>query len=55
MLGPGRCPLCGAEPGDPKATTGTKPVTLPADAYQARIRELREQLKELKRGGAEAV
>ena len=54
-LGPGRCPLCGAEPGDSSATTGTRPVAIPADAYQARIRELRDQLKELKRGGAEAV
>jgi hypothetical protein len=35
--------------------TTTKPVAIPVDAYQARIRELREQLKELKRGGAEAV
>jgi ribosomal protein L19E len=55
LLGPGRCPLCGAEPGDRKATRATKPVAVPTDAYQARIRELREQLKELKQGGAEAV
>jgi len=44
-----RCPLCGAEP-----KRKPKPVA-DVDAYHGNVRELREQLKRLRKEGAEAV
>ena len=50
-LRPHRCPLCGAD------VSEKKPIkkTLTVDRYQEDIRALREQLKQLRDGGAEAV
>lgn len=52
-LRPHRCPLCGAD-----VTRAPKPKvrkTLTVDRYQEDVRALREQLKKLRDGGAEAV
>ena len=52
-LRPHRCPLCGAD-----VTREPKPKprrTLTVDRYQEDVRALREQLKKLRDGGAEAV
>ncbi len=51
-LGPDRCPLCGADAN----LTGAKRRELPnIDDYQFSVRTLREQLKRLRDGEAEAV
>ncbi len=50
-LGPDRCPLCGAEPGE----TRPKPELYDRDKYQAAVRGLRKQLKKIRDEGAEAV
>ena len=50
-LGPTRCPLCGCEPGKTKEPD---PISDPG-SYHARVQELREQLRKLREGGAEAV
>ena len=50
-LGPARCPLCGA-PASPGADASPPPDP---EAYQTKVRELREQLSELRDEGAEAV
>jgi hypothetical protein len=53
-LGPAPCPLCGAKKdADKNWTVPIKAVD--PDHYQASVRELREILKELRDGGAEAV
>lgn len=52
-LRPHRCPLCG-EVNPEAAGELTKRVSAP-ERYQAEVRELREQLKKLREGGAEAV
>jgi predicted amidophosphoribosyltransferase len=51
-LGPARCPLCGAEASLTSAKRREPPNI---DDYQLRIRTLREQLKRLRDGEAEAV
>jgi predicted RNA-binding Zn-ribbon protein involved in translation (DUF1610 family) len=53
-LGPAPCPLCGAER-DSGRSTSERRSGGDADGYQATVRELREQLKKLRDGGAEAV
>ena len=50
-LGPTRCPLCGCEPGGTKEAE----VVSDLDGYHSRIQELRDQLRKLREGGAEAV
>ena len=52
-LGPARCPLCGS---DPSATRNWAPKKADdVDHYQADLRKLRAQLKELREEDAEAV
>ncbi|MFP5352118.1 MAG: hypothetical protein ACLGIB_06110 [Actinomycetota bacterium] len=51
-LGPTRCPLCGTEPGT--VLERPRPIEDP-ETYHSRVQELREQLAELREGGAEAV
>jgi predicted amidophosphoribosyltransferase len=51
-LRPHRCPLCGADVRDKPVT---RKKTVAVDRYQEDIRALREQLKRLRDGGAEAV
>lgn len=50
-LRPHRCPLCGTDVSE--RLVAKKTVTV--DRYQEDIRALREQLKQLRDGGAEAV
>lgn len=50
-LGPTRCPLCGCEPAKAK---GPDPIS-DLESYHSRVQELRDQLCELREGGAEAV
>ena len=52
-LRPHRCPLCGADAGRDVKPKPRK--TLTVDRYQEDVRALREQLKKLREGGAEAV
>ena len=51
-LGSAPCPLCGHEHGEDHTN---RPVVYDRDRYQKAIRELREQLRDLRDGGAEAV
>jgi predicted amidophosphoribosyltransferase len=51
-LGPARCPLCGAEA---TLTSAKRREASNVDDYQLKIRRLREQLKRLRDGEAEAV
>ncbi len=51
-LRPHRCPLCGADVSEKPVV---KKKTVAVDRYQEDIRALREQLKQLRDGGAEAV
>jgi predicted amidophosphoribosyltransferase len=51
-LGPDRCPLCGAKA---NLTSGKRSEPPTIDDYQLNIRTLREQLKRLREGEAEAV
>ena len=53
-LGPAPCPLCGAEQ-DPEKAWAVPVKAVDPDYYQARVRELRDQLKKLRDEGAEAV
>ena len=50
-LGPTRCPLCGCTPSKAKEP---ERIADP-DSYHSRVQELRDQLRKLREGGAEAV
>lgn len=50
-LGPARCPLCGCEP----SQAGEPEVISDPEGYHSRVQELRDQLRRLREGGAEAV
>ncbi len=52
-LRPHRCPLCGSQVSPDSKPKVRKAVTV--DRYQEDVRALREQLKKLREGGAEAV
>jgi uncharacterized Zn finger protein (UPF0148 family) len=49
-IGSDRCPLCGTE-----WTSVKRPVIYDRDRYQAAIRDLREELRRIRREDAEAV
>jgi predicted amidophosphoribosyltransferase len=51
--GPDCCPLCGSSAPPPKPRKSRRAPSV--EDYQSDVRDLREQLKKLRDGGAEAV